>query len=319
MADIRTKRAANAQTIYRIGSVTKSFTGVMLQQLLQRGAIHLHDSVVRYLPEFGRVAGRPKGAPPVTVLQLATMTAGLPAEPREEGAFWTGRADRWESKLLAALPHSRFEAPPGERFAYSNLGYATLGAALARAAKMPFIQWQQTRILAPLGMRHTWFEYEPSMNSDLATGYVIGANGALDDSTAARELHEGRGYKVPAGAIFTTVGDLARFVSFQLGKAPESVLSHARLDSTYSGTVATSAEMDMGYGLGFMAQRRDDFPWVGHSGGVPGYTAVMYFDRDHQIGVIILRNATGGRVRIGRVAPDMLRVLIDAKLEAARR
>jgi CubicO group peptidase (beta-lactamase class C family) len=67
-----------------------------------------------------------------------------------------------------------------------------------------------------------------------------------------------------------------------------------------------------------MVMRRGDFTWLGHSGGVAGYTAMMYFDREHQLGVIVLRNATGGRARIGRLAPDMLRTLIDARLAAAR-
>lgn len=67
-----------------------------------------------------------------------------------------------------------------------------------------------------------------------------------------------------------------------------------------------------------MVQRWGDFTWLGHSGGVAGYTAMMYYDREHQLGVIVLRNATGGRARIGRLAPDLLRTLIDARIAAAR-
>ena len=65
-----------------------------------------------------------------------------------------------------------------------------------------------------------------------------------------------------------------------------------------------------------MSQRRGDFTWLGHSGGVPGYSAMMYFDREHQLGVIVFRNATGGKTRIGRLAPEVLKMLILAKIDA---
>jgi CubicO group peptidase (beta-lactamase class C family) len=317
-ADVRTRRPADRNTVYRIGSITKPFTAVMLLQLMEAGTLRLSDPVARFFPEIGSIGGAGAGDPPVTFHHLALMTSGLPREPREEGPFWTGPVSRWQATLLDALPHTSFAAVPGTRFEYSNLGYAVLGAALERAAGVPYVQWQRERILEPLGMHHTAFDVDPAMARVLATGYEIGDDGAPDETVPARELREGRGYKVPNGALFTTVDDLARFVSFQLGHGPEAVLPHAALDRAFGGTVATSADLDMGYGLGFMVMRRGDFTWLGHNGGVAGYTAMMYFDREHQLGVIVLRNATGGRARIGRLAPDMLRTLIDARLAAAR-
>lgn len=318
LADMGTRRPASRHTVYRIGSVTKMFTGLMLQQLLAAGTVRLSDPVARFYPDIARVRGLPAGAAPVSVGQLATMTGGLAAEPAQEGAFWTGPVGRWEATLAAALPHARYEAAPGTRYAYSNLGYAVLGAALARAARTPYVDWERDRILTPLGMAHTAFEPDAALRADLARGYEIDERGVADTAGPARELREGRGYKVPNGALFTTVNDLARFVRFELGRGPDAVLPRARLDSAYAGVVATSADLDVGYGLGFMVQRRGDFTWVGHSGGVPGYAAMVYFDREHQLGVILLRNATGGRVRPNRLASDLLRGLVDAKLRAGR-
>lgn len=317
-ADVAARRPAERRTVYRIGSVTKMFTGLMLQQLLAAGTVRLSDPAVRYYPALAGVPGLPPGAPSVTLGQLATMTSGLAAEPRTEGPFWTGPVARWEDALAAALPHARFEAAPGARYAYSNLGYAVLGAALARAARTPYVAWERTRILAPLGMTRTAFEPDAALAADLARGYEVDARGTLDTTAAARELRTGRGYKVPNGALFTTVDDLARFVAFELGHGPDAVLTPARLDSAYAGVVATSADLDVGYGLGFMAQRRGDFTWVGHSGGVPGYAAMVYFDREHQLGVVLLRNATGGKFRPSRLAADLLRGLVDAKLREGR-
>lgn len=313
-ADMNSRRLANRNTIYRIGSVTKALTGVMLLQLVDRGKLDLFDEVAQYVPEFRQVKGLPARVRPATIMQIATMTAGLPVEPPDVGPFRTGPAGEWEAKLLASLPHVTFTHAPGTHFAYSNLGYAVLATALERAARTPYLEWQRREILGPLKMQHTWFDYEPAMAANLAAGYEVKEDGTIDTLVPARELRTGRGYKIPVGGIFTTVDDLARFVAFELGHGPSSVLPRSRLDSAFNGVVGASLEMDMGYGLGFMAQRRGNFPWVGHSGGVPGYTAMMYFERDHDVGVIVFRNATGGNASIGRLAPDLLRTLIDAKI-----
>lgn len=316
-ADMTSKRLATRATIYRIGSITKMFTATMLMQLEQQGRLRLSDPVARYFPAIAAVPVKQAGGAPVTLWQLATMTSGLSTEVAQGERFDSGSVGQWEATLQRSLPYGTFEHPAGTHFQYSNLGYAVLGAALARVAGVPFVQWQQERILRPLGMQHTFFERTAAMGTDLATGYVV-ADGRADSTVPMREVREGRGYRVPNGALFSTVDDLARFLSFSLGRGPEAVLPAARLARAYGGTVATSADDSFGYGLGFMLQRREDFPWLGHSGGVPGYQAVMYFDRDHQLGVILLRNASGGRASVNRVGPDALKVLILEKLAAER-
>jgi CubicO group peptidase (beta-lactamase class C family) len=315
-ADMPTRRLANRQTVYRIGSITKMFTGVMLHQLIEKGAVRLSDPVSRFLPEIKTVRGLTASATAPTILQLATMTGGLAAEPDSGAAFGTGPVSQWESKVVSALAHTRYEFAPGTRFSYSNIGYAALGLALERASGTSYLRWQRERILDPLQMRRTRFDVDSSIAGDLATGYEVGSDGKVTSDGPARELRNGRGYRVPIGCVFTTVDDLSRFLAFELGHGPEAVLPHARLDSAYAGIVATSADMDVGYGLGFMSQRRGEFTWLGHSGGVPGYTAMMYFDREWQLGVIVFRNATGGKARIGRLAVDALQTLILARIEA---
>jgi CubicO group peptidase (beta-lactamase class C family) len=315
-ADMATRRMANRQTVYRIGSITKMFTGVMLHQLIEKRAVRLSDPVSRFLPEIKQVRGLPASANTPTILQLATMTGGLAAEPDSQAQFGTGPVNLWESKVLSALAHTRYESAPGTRFSYSNIGYAALGAALERASGTSYLRWQRERILDPLQMHRTRFDLDSSIAGDLATGYEVGNDGKVSSDGSKRELRNGRGYRVPIGCVFTTVDDLSRFLAFELGHGPEGVLPHARLDSAYAGIVATSADMDVGYGLGFMSQRRGDFTWLGHSGGVPGYSAMMYFDREYQLGVIVFRNATGGKARIGRLAPDVLKMLILAKIDA---
>ncbi|MEP7381967.1 MAG: serine hydrolase domain-containing protein [Gemmatimonadota bacterium] len=312
-ADMKSGRLANRSTVYRIGSITKPFTAVMLMQLAAAGKVQLSDPVERFLPEVKQITSRPPGASPFTFLQLATMTAGLAREPDDAGPFWTGPASAWETTLLAALPHTRYASFPGTEFSYSNIGYAILGAALARVAGQPYIQWESERVFRPLGMQRTRFEVDPTIAPDLAVGYEVNGDGTLDDQTAALEARVGRGYKVPNGAIFTTVDDLARFVSFELGRGPNDVLATSILDEAFGGVVATDAFLHSGYGLGFMAMRRDGYSFLGHSGSVAGYRAAMYYDRSMQLGVVVFRNVGGGKQDPDRLAVDALSLLAGRK------
>jgi CubicO group peptidase (beta-lactamase class C family) len=308
-ADMSTHRLANRQSVYRIGSITKMFTALMLQQLVAAGKIRLTDPVERVYPEIREIRGYKQLAAPITVQQLATMTAGIAREPEQEGPFWTGSVATWDSTLHLALSHTRMDHPPGTQFLYSNIGYAILGATLGRVAGVPYVQWQKDRVLGPLGMQHTAFEIEPSIMTDLTLGYAVTDAGAFDAAQSALEGITGRGYKVPNGAIFTTVDDLSRFLVVQLGHGPPAVVPPARLDSAYKGVLDASGNPTVQYGIGFTVQRRGATTFYGHSGGVAGYSADMEFDRDHQIGVIVLRNAIGGRVSPSRLAVGVLELL----------
>ena len=311
-ANDATRKLANRNTVYRIGSITKPFTAVMLMQLEQAGKLRLADPVEKFFPEIRQVGGMPAGASPPTILQLATMTAGLAREPREEGPFWSGPVATWEQTLISALPHTSYQFMPGTRFSYSNIGYAILGATLSRVAGVPYVTWEKTHVLEPLGMTRTRFEIDPSIAADVATGYDVNRDGSIDSLTAAKEARTGRGYKVPNGAIFTTVDDLSRFVEFELGHGPASVLPPARLDTSFGGFVASSADLSSGYGLGFMAMRRQAFTYTGHNGGVAGYGASMYFSRPAQVGVVLFRNVVGGKVNPDRLAVEILQRLVES-------
>ena len=301
-ADMGTKRLANRQSVYRIGSITKMFTAVMLHQLVAAGKIRLTDPVERYYPEIREIRGYKALGAPITVQQLATMTAGIAREPEQEGPFWTGPVSAWDSTLHLALSHTPMDHAPGTTYLYSNIGYAILGATLGRAAGMPYVQWETDHLFRPLEMQHTAFEVVPTIAPDVTIGYDISREGTPDPAQSARERITGRGFKVPNGAIYTTVDDLSRFLVLQLGAAPEAVAPHARLDSVFNAVVSATGAPLANYGLGFMVGREGTLTFFGHGGAVSGYGAFMAFDRDRQIGVIVLRNALGGRVNPQRLA-----------------
>jgi CubicO group peptidase (beta-lactamase class C family) len=287
-ADIENKKPANADSVYRIGSITKQFTALMLLQLVHDGKVHFSDPVEKYFPEIHQVTGEYKGAPPITLVQLATHTSGLDREPADTETYVKGPVADWVKILISALPHTKYLYEPGTRFSYSNIGYAILGAALSRAAHQPYTEYVKEKILLPLGMTHSDFEATPAIRQTLAVGYTMEEK--LDAETAEKEHQSGRGYKVPNGALYTTVGDLAKFEQFEMLGGPESVLPKKELEENAHRLIAADRDLTSGYGVGFLIQRADGHVFVGHSGAVAGYLAVAMFQSTAGTGIIILHN-----------------------------
>lgn len=311
-ADMEKKTPATTDSVYRIGSITKQFTALMLLQLVEEGKVRFSDSVEKYLPEINRVQGRQAWYPPITLIQLATMTSGLDREPADLATYLKGPVSAWEKVMLSALPQVRFAYEPDTRYLYSNVGYAILGAALGRAAGKPYVDYVRERIFLPLQMPNTAFEPNPVIQPRIAKGYGISGDGRTDAETPARE-HEGRGYKVPNGAIYTTVGDLAKFVAFELGQGPDNVLKQKTWEDNLSRTNSSSNDFSSGYGVGFMVTRRGEFVYYGHSGSVAGYNASAVFERRSRTGVIVLRNVGGGKFSVGGLAERILREVASAR------
>ena len=312
LADMERKIPAGRDTVYRIGSITKQFTALMLLQLVQLGKVNPSDPVEKYFPEVNAVKGRRAGAPPITLVQLATMTAGIGREPDDLPTFLVGPVSKWEQVLIAALPRTKYDHEPDTRFQYSNIGYAILGAALARAAGVPYTSYVREKIFLPLGMTRTAFEPDGAIRATLSKGYEIGRSGEVSFEAPLRE-HEGRGYKVPNGAIYTTVDDLARFVAFMLGAGPDTVLPKATLDDNLARTNSANGDLTSGYGVGFMLTRRGPHVFVGHTGSVAGYLAQGWIHPPSKTGIIVLRNATGGRFDVSHLSFQALAELAGSE------
>jgi D-alanyl-D-alanine carboxypeptidase len=310
-ADIEKKIPADKDTVYRIGWITKMFTAVMLEQLADAGTVHLSDAAEKYLPAIKMVKDRLPGAPSVTLFQLATHTSGMGREPDDVDKYVNGPAAEWEKSLSAALANAHYKDEPGTRFSYSNIGYAALGEALSRAAGESYLNYVPKAIFGPLGMTHTTLVYKPEMASHLSEGYQTGPGGKVDSKLSTQERLEGRGYKVPNGAIYTTVGDLAQFASFLLGDGPDNVLSKSSLERYLTQSpVQADFQLDTGYGLGTFVFHRTGYTAFGHSGSVAGYQAAMYLNRDSEIGTIVLANELGpGTVDSDGMALRMLDLL----------
>jgi CubicO group peptidase (beta-lactamase class C family) len=309
-ADRDRRIPADTSHLYRIGSITKSFTAVIMMQLVERGVIRLDEPVARALPPIGGLVNRPATAADLTYRHLASHTAGIVREPRLPGAA-SGPIAGWEDKILASIPTTSFETPPGERYAYSNIGFGILGLALSRAAGKPFMDLVRDGILTPLGMQSSTFILDEPLRARLATGYANQQDGTVDVEQPRRE-HAGRGYKVPNGGIYSTVGDLARFVGAMTGHAPDPILDAATRQEMMR--LQTPGASDRGYGFGFSIEidsvgRR----FVGHGGSVAGYTAYLLFEPSSGLGIVLLRNYARGATNLGRVARTTLDALLSTR------
>ncbi len=187
-------RLATRSTVYRIGSIHKAVHRRHAAcNLVDAGAVSLSDPVEKYLPEVKQIGSKPQGAPPFTFLQLATMTAGLARDPRQEGPFWTGQVADWDKIQISALPHTDYISYPGTEFSSIRTSATRFSARRSHASPVcRATEWERTRVLAPLGMTHTRFEIDPNIGADLATGYEVNRDGSLDDQPAATDARDGR-------------------------------------------------------------------------------------------------------------------------------
>jgi CubicO group peptidase (beta-lactamase class C family) len=304
-ADVENRIPANENTIYRIGSISKSVTAVLMMQMIEKGFFQLDDPVENYLSEINELAEKPENSVPLTFRHLASHTSGLIREPKLRGAA-SGPIHLWEEKILESIPKTHYSTLPGEKYSYSNIGYGILGFAVSRAAGDSFMDLVVENIFTPLGMDSSFFILRKEHIPRLSMGYVKRRDGSLNASSPALE-HAGRGYKVPNGGVYSTVRDLSRFIAALTGSHPVKIISEeTRMEILKQQTPENGAR----YGLGFSIQIDEEgFTTMGHGGSVAGYNATLVFNLETSIGAVILRNYSRGQTSLGKSARGLVREL----------
>ena len=302
---------ADSATVYRIASVSKQVTVLMLLQLVERKRVALSDPVQRFFPEVTQVQQTNAGTTPVTLLQLATMTSGLARDPGDKRMSATGSPAKWLETLIGALPKTEYVRHPGTGYGYSNIGYSILAAALARAAGESYAQYVERHILVPLGMTSTAFALTPALRKRLAIGVDFDelVKGNLNYADAADDHISGLGFGMPTGGLYSTVGDVAKLISLQIGFGPANVLTRETLKLRDNIPIAANGSLTYGYGLGIQAYRWGDTVAVGHSGNLAGYTSMVLYDTQRKYGVVVLRSTGGGQADASRLAGRVYRRL----------
>jgi CubicO group peptidase (beta-lactamase class C family) len=296
----------DASTVFRIASMSKSFTASAILLLRDAGALALDDPAAQYVPELaGWTCGSPDAAP-VTIRQLLTMTAGFPTDDpwgdRQQG-LPIGDFDRLLANGVS------FNWAPGTRFEYSNLGYAILGRVLAAASGGPYDEFVRTRLLAPLGLTRTGFSADEFEPDNLAVGYRHGLAGWTEVP------FDPYGAFAPMGGVFSTVADLARWVAGFAAAFPPGADGDENSSDSHPLRPASRRQLQLPqavtgwpaagrlpggppgppefYGFGLFV---DEDPALGrvvsHSGGYPGFGSNMRWHPATGIGVIALGNGT---------------------------
>jgi D-alanyl-D-alanine carboxypeptidase len=267
---------------YRIGSITKTFTAVLILQLVRDGLLDLDQPASDVLGDVGYGDH--------TLRALLSHSSGMQAEPH--GSWWErSEGVDWDT-LVAAHDGSGSVFPPGQQHHYSNLGFALLGEVAARRLGVTWWEAVQTRILAPLGLdRTTYLPQQPAAQGWSVDPYA----GTLtpEPATDTRAM-------APAGQLWSTIGDLAVYNAFLTAGHPD-VLELSRLElASHPQSGDRHDDHAYAYGLGFQLARGGSGSLVGHTGSMPGFLAACLVDRQHRTGAVLLCNATSG------LAPDDL-------------
>jgi CubicO group peptidase (beta-lactamase class C family) len=281
---------------YRLGSITKTLTAALVLGLRDAGRLDLDDPVSAHLPTLD--------LPGVRLRHLLGHASGLQREP--DGAWWERNPGAALSELLARVTPAKLAFGRYQRYHYSNLAYALLGGVVERLTVTPWWDAIAARLLEPLGMRRTSYQ----ATEPFARGYVVHPW----DGTLREEPREDAVAMAPAGQLWSTVDDLARFAAALTGHHP-SVLPTATIDEmAHPVVIADPESWTSGYGLGLQLWRSADQVYIGHTGSMPGYLAVVTVHRRSGTAVVAFANTYSlPGSGIGRTAIAILDAVLDAE------
>jgi CubicO group peptidase (beta-lactamase class C family) len=259
---------------YRLGSISKTVTAVVVLRLREEGRLHLDDPLERHLP------GTPLGDR--TLGQLLSHMAGASAE--SPGDWWERTPGGSLDELGVADEHVVLGA--ARRLHYSNLGYGLLGELVARARGTSWIDAVTTEVLEPLGMTRT----TPRPSAPAAQGWAVHP---WADVVLPEPEHDA-GVMAAAGQLWATLTDLGRFAAFLLGDTGDVLAPSTLEEMAEPAGIDSSSPEWSAYGLGLQVLRMDGRTLVGHGGSMPGFLAGVFVDREEQTGAVSLTNATSG-------------------------
>jgi CubicO group peptidase (beta-lactamase class C family) len=306
-ADKANKIPANADTVYRVGSITKLFTATTAMQLAEESRFDIDKPLQSYLPGFS-IKSRFGGTPAITPRMLMTHHSGLPSDWQR--SMWAAQPEPF-TKLVSYLKDEYAAYPPNTVLSYSNVGVTLLGHAMQQAAGKDYAALVTRRLLQPLGMTHSSLTpraESPGMSKSYRKGSEENEPGLRD---------------VPAGGLNSSVTDLARFL--------EMVFADGRAGGQQILKPATLAEMlrpqnadipldrDQPIGLGWFLMPLEGVdaeaagPAIRHGGATVLHHAQMIALTKHKLGVIVLANSSSARDVVNSIATETLKLALQAK------
>jgi len=301
-SDVESSVPATAETVYKIGSITKQFTSSIIMQLVEAGKISLSDPITKFLPNY------PTQGNTVTIHHLLTHTSGIKSYTSLGPKFWNeaSRLDLSDSAMIASFQNEPFDFAPGAKYQYNNSAYYLLGVIIEKVTGVPYRKFINERLLPPLGLRNTMFCEESLIIPHRARGYEV-RNDKLVNADPISMNTPGA-----AGSLCSTVLDLLEWRHALFGGR---VVSSASLEKmTTPATLNDGSATGYGYGLGM--GKMDGHRRVGHGGGINGFiTQLAYYPSD-DLTVVVLGNT--GSSPSDRVAQVIAKLVLGIELPVVK-
>jgi CubicO group peptidase (beta-lactamase class C family) len=285
----------NDDTQYMIGSITKTFTAVLIMALRDAGRLSLDDRLDTYLPQTRHGA--------ITIRQMLAHASGLQREP--VGRIWENLDAPDQERLLRELEDAEQVLPVHFAFHYSNLAFALLGQIVERLEARAWGEVVTERILAPLEMNNTGLAPDEAAR---ALGYQVHPHTGVASLEPRFDLKA----TAPLGGLWSTVADLGRYASFVADPIDE-VLSNDSLEEMCRPLIMTDVQgWARAYGLGYDLQRIGERVLAGHGGAMPGFVAGLRVRRQDRVGAVVFANSTAGAETVA-LAGQMVTAVLDAE------
>jgi CubicO group peptidase (beta-lactamase class C family) len=299
---------AHRESVFRAGSISKLFNAVAVMQLVEQGRLDLDEPLETYGRELLPIVPFDNAAP-ITLRQLLCHRSGMIRESPVGGYFDAAQPSL--AVTVASVRTSVLVNRPGTKTRYSNVGPSVAGHIVATVAGREFEDYQQAYVLGPLGMKSSSFLKSGVPRHRLATGHMQAADGR--GGFVAQEAPVFDLGTLPAGNLFTSVDDLARFVSMLAAdgrSGGKQIVSQATLAEMWKPQLIAE---DICFGLGFKIGKLRGHKTVSHNGAVYGHSTALVFLPETKIGVVLLCNDDIVNGIVGRLAELALNLMLEAK------
>ncbi len=305
MADPDSNKPATAQTIHRVGSVSKLFTDLGIMQLVEKGELDLDAPITNYLPDFQ--PHNPFGKP-ITLRQLMSHRSGLVREPPVGNYFDPTNPSL--AAMVASLNPTTLVYAPEQRIKYSNAGIATVGFVLERKSGKSFAKYLREAVLMPLGLEQSAFESTPEMEKNLAKAYMW----SYDHRRFLAPTFELG--MAPAGSMYAPVTDLAKFLSvlFNGGKSANGqVLKPETPEQMWTPQFAEPNAKN-GFGIGFALSELQGHRRIGHGDAMYGFATELAALPEPKLGAAVVTTLDCANNVVTRIANYALECMLAQRI-----
>ncbi len=297
--DLATKRPVDADTIFHWASITKTFTGVAIMQLRDRGLLSLDDPAVKYVPELRQVHNPYGDISQVTIRQLMSHSAGFRAGTWPWGGdqpWHPFEPTRWE-QVVAMFPYTEILFKPGTKYSYSNPGVILLGRIIELFSGDDYEVYITKNLFMPLGMTKSFFDRAPYHLVDHRSHSYSRSDAGLEE----RRFDFDTIITVSNGGLNAPLSDMARWLTFLIDGNDAALKRSSLLEMSRPQIRAVDGEGgsgdDVQAGLSCFIERHHGVELVGHSGDQNGFISHLYIHRPTRSGYIVSFNTDAASKR----------------------